>query len=170
MKNKRLPIILITIVLIGALSYSYHRFMITKITSRSTMVTLGNIKSSLEDIIVYYKDVYNNQPISQDQVRNDKLLLTYIKRMRDVSNYVGESADFRGSNLDLLLYDIGNIDDGGITTEDIIYLNDVLVKYEDMLRKINDEQRNSILRRNFCYLTKSNLKEIEAIFVDYPEQ
>lgn len=150
--------------------FVYHRYKINKISSGTAFLTLLNIKSSLQDITVYYENEYNNQPISKNQILKDKLLYNYLIEMRNIANYVSRSISFRGSILDLRLEDINDIYDGGITIEDIGYLNNALIKYEDVLRKINNEQRNNILRRMFCYLTKSNLMELESAFEGYPEQ
>lgn len=169
-KRGTIKVILIVIVIMLIFGSVYHRYKVNKISSGTAFLTLLNIKSSLQDITVYYENEYNNQPISKDQILKDKLLYNYLIEMRNIANYISRSISFRGSILYLQLEDIKNIDDGGITKEDIEYLNNVLIKYEDVTRKINDEQSNSILRRMFCYLTKSNLMELESVFEGYPEQ
>ena len=169
-KRETIKVILIVIVIMLIFGSVYHRYKINKISSETAFLTLINIKSSLQDITVYYENEYKNQPISKDEIIKDKLLYNYLIEMRKIANYVSRSISFRGSILDLKLEAIKNIDEGGITREDIEYLNNALVKYEEITKKINNEQSNNILRRMFCYLTKTNLMELESVFEGYPEQ
>lgn len=170
-KKGTIKVILIVIVIMLIFGSVYHRYTINKISRRATFLTLINIRSSLEDITTYYESVYKNQPINKEQIFNDKLLHRYLREMQNIAHYISSlSISFRGSILDLQIEDIKDIDEGGITKEDIEYLNNVTIKYVDVIRKIDKEQSENILRKRFFYLTKSNLMELESVFEGYPKQ
>lgn len=163
MKNRKV-IVIIIIAVILTLGYGYHRFTCNEITDTYNYITLRNIYYTLNDIIYTYEKQYHNQIVEESEIKSSLIFREYFQQMNTYEWYLSLYA--RLSPIGLVISEIADIDDEGITKQELEYLINVRDKLKIYIDKINDELEEKSIRRMFGIFRKSNVEELEAIFVE----
>jgi len=160
----RKVIIIIIVAVILTLGYGYHRFTCNEITDTYNWITLRNVYITLDDIIETYEKQYRNQIVDEDEINNNLVFREYFHQMNTYEWYL--SLYPRLSSISLDISEIADINDEGISEQEL----ECLIKLRDKLKiyidKINDELEGKSIRRMFGIFRKSNVDELEAIFVE----
>lgn len=162
--KKRKIIIIFIVVLILILAYGYNRFTCNEITDTYDWITLRNIYITLDDFLDTYEKQYNNQIVDEDEIKNNLIFKEYFHQMNTYEWYLSLSP-----RLSAIRYDIrktADIDDEGISKQELEYLINVRDKLKIYNDKINDELEGKSLRRMFGIFRKSNVEELGTIFRD----
>lgn len=114
---------------------------------------------TLDDIVGTYEEQYNNQFVDEDEIKNNLVFREYFHQMDTYEWYL--------SLYPRLSWKIANIDDEGISKQELEYLINVRDKLKIYIDKINEELEEKSIRRIFGIFRKSNVIELEAIFTEY---
>lgn len=164
MKTRKVIIIIIVAVIL-TLGYGYHRFTCNEITDTYNWITLRNIYITLDDIVETYEKQYHNQTVDEDEIKNNLIFREYFHQMNTYEWYLSLSSRLSPIKLDIM--EIANIDDEGISKQELEYLINVRDKLKIYIYKINDELEEKSIKRMFGIFRKSNVVELEAIFTEF---
>ena len=98
------------------------------------------------------------------------MLWSYFYEMYIDSVYISKSPNFRDTRLRLYLDKISELKNGGISDEEIEYLNRVQVNYNIVLDEIDGERDKNIINRMFGVLNHHNAMKLVAVFEEFPEK
>lgn len=161
MKRRKVIIILIVVVIL-TLGYGYHLFTSNEIIDTYNWITLRNIYITLDDIVDTYEEQYNNQIVDEDEIKSNVVFREYLHQMNTYEWYLSLYPRLNSISVDIR--EIADIDDEGISEQELDYLINVRDKLKIYIDKINDELEEKTLRRMFGIFRKSNVEELEAIF------
>lgn len=162
MKKSRIIIIISVAVLLLALCYSYYKFEYNEITDTYDWNTLRNIYSELDDFLDTYEKQYQNQSVYEFEIKNNLLLKKYFNQMHTYEWYLSLSP--RLSSVSYYIGKIADMNDGGISEKELVYVIYVRDSLKVYIDKINDELEEISIRRMFGIFRKSNVAELEDIF------
>lgn len=163
-KTRKIIIVLIVAVIL-TLGYGYNRFTCNEIIDTYNWITLRNIYMTLDYIVGTYKEQYNNQFVDEDEIKNNLVFREYFHQMDTYEWYL--SLYPRLSSISIDIWKIANIDDEGISKQELEYLINVRDKLKIYIDKINEELEEKSIRRIFGIFRKSNVIELKAIFTEY---
>nr|WP_312578018.1 hypothetical protein [Sedimentibacter sp.] len=161
MKKGKITVIIIIIV-IFTLGYSYHWFTCNEITDTYDWITLRNIYSTLDDLVITYEKQYNNQNVDENGIKDNLIFKEYFHQMNTYEWYLSLSP--RLNDVKSYIGKISDIDDDGISEKELEYLINVRAKLKIYLDKINEELDEVSIRRIFGIFRKSNVDELQSIF------
>ena len=162
--KKRRIVIIFTVILILILAYGYHRFTCNEITDTYDWTTLKNIYITLDDLLDTYEKQNNNNILDEDEIKNNLIFKEYFHQMNTYEWYLSLSPRLNSISYDIR--QIADIDDGGISKQELEYLINVRDKLKIYNDKINGELEEKSIRRMFGIFRKSNVDELEAVFAD----
>lgn len=158
-------VLIIFLAIIFTFGYGYHRFTCNEITDTFNWITLRNIYITLDDIVETYGKQYHNQAVEEDEIKNNLIFQEYFHQMNTFEWYL--SLNSRLSSIRLEISKIADIDDGGISEQELEYLINLRNELEIYIDKIDNELEEKSIARVFGGLfRKSNVKELESIFGD----
>lgn len=161
MKNRKFNIIIILAIILS-LTYGYYRFTSNEIIDTYNWITLQNIYITLDDIVETYEMQYNNQAVDEDEIKNNLVFREYFLQFNTYDWYL--SLYPRLSPIRPYIYKMVDMDDDGISVQELEYLIKVRDKLEIYIKKINDELEEKSIRRMFGIFRKSNVDELKAVF------
>lgn len=161
MKRRKVIIILIVVVIL-TLGYGYHLFTSNEIIDTYNWITLRNIYITLDDIVDTYEEQYNNQIVDEDEIKSNLVFREYFHQMNTYEWYLSLYPRLNSISVDIR--EIADIDDEGISEQELEYLINVRDKLKIYIDRINDELEEKSLRRMFGIFRNSNVEELEAIF------
>lgn len=162
MKKRRIIVIISVAALLLALCYSYYKFECNEITDTYDWITLRNIYSELDDFLDSYEKEYQNRSIYEFEIKNNLLLKKYFNQLHTYEWYLSLSP--RLSSLSYYIGKIADMNDGGISKKELVYVTYVRDSLKVYIDKINDELEETSIRRMFGIFRKSNAAELEEIF------
>ena len=162
MKKSRIIIIISVAVLLLALCYSYYKFEYNEITDTYNWITLRNIYSELDDLLDTYEKQYKNRSVYEFEIKNNLLLRKYFNQMHTYEWYLSLSP--RLSSVSYYIGKIADMNDGGISKKELVYVIYVRDSLKVYIDKINDELEEKSIRRMFGIFRKSNVAELVDIF------
>ncbi len=158
-------VLIIFLAIILTLGYGYHRFTCNEIMDNVNWVTLRNIYITLDDIIEAYEKQYHNQAVEEEEIKNNLILREYFHQMNTYEWYL--SLNSRLSPIWLEISKIADIGDEGISEQELRYLINLRNELEIYINKIDNELEEKSIARIFGGIfRKSNVKELESIFLD----
>lgn len=162
MKKSKIIIIISVAVLLLALCYSCYKFEYNEITDTYDWITLRNIYSELDDFLDTYEKQYQNRSVYEFEVKNNLLLRKYFNQMHTYEWYLSLSP--RLNSVRYYIGKIADMNDGGISNKELVYMIYVRDSLKVYIDKINDELEEISIRRMFGIFRKSNAAELEDIF------
>lgn len=162
MKKSKIIIIISVAILLLALCYSCYKFEYNEITDTYDWITLRNIYSELDDFLDIYEKQYQNQSVYEFEIKNNLLLKKHFNQMHTYEWYLSLSP--RLSSISYYIGRIADMNDGGISEKELVYLIYVRDSLKVYIDKINDELEEISIRRMFGIFRKSNAAELEDIF------
>ena len=162
MKKSRIIIIISVAILLLVLCYSCYKFEYNEITDTYNWITLRNIYSELDDFLDIYEKQYQNQSVYEFGIKNNLLLKKHFNQMHTYEWYLSLSP--RLSSISYYIGRIADMNDGGISEKELVYMIYVRDSLKVYIDKINDELEEVSIRRMFGIFRKSNIAELEDIF------
>ena len=162
MKKSKIIIIISVAILLLALCYSCYKFEYNEITDTYNWITLRNIYSELDDFLDIYEKQYQNQSVYEFEIKNNLLLKKHFNQMHTYEWYLSLSP--RLSSISYYIGRIADMNDGGISEKELVYMIYVRDSLKVYIDKINDELEEVSIRRMFGIFRKSNIAELEDIF------
>ncbi len=162
MKKSKIIIIISVAILLLVLCYSWYKFEYNEITDTYDWITLRNIYSELDDFLDTYDKQYENQSTYEFEIKNNLLIKEYFNQMHTYEWYLSLSP--RLSSVRYYIGKIADMNDGGISEKELVYMTYVRDRLKVYIDKINDELEEISLKRMFGIFRKSNAAELEDIF------